>query len=62
MERKYIIDIYAELSEEDIGQELELNVEDGIEVRCQETGKVYTGVFIIKDLEEVKDIDEDDLK
>lgn len=54
MKKTFVIDIYAELEEDHIGEQLLLNPEDGIEVRCVETGEIFTGIFIVKDLEVVK--------
>jgi hypothetical protein len=47
MGKHYVIDIYAEMDSDDEGSEFEIETGD---VRCLETGEVFTGTFIIKDL------------
>ena len=47
MEKKLIIDIYSQINEADVGKELIVETGD---IRCSETGEVYTGTFVLQDL------------
>lgn len=55
MGKSYIIDMYAEIDEEDFGKELELLEGDLI---CRETGKMCRGTFVFKDIVETEKDDE----
>jgi len=46
--KRLVIDIYAEMDLDDVGEEF--TIDEG-EVRCPHTGEVYKGKFIIKNLE-----------
>lgn len=52
--KRFIIDIYCEIDSNDIGQDLELVRGD---FKCPDTGKMFTGTFVIKDICELKEIE-----
>ena len=48
--KSYIIDIYSEMDDTDIGEELVTSAGD---IRCPETGEEFTATFIITNLKKV---------
>lgn len=55
MPKRYIIDIYCEIDEIDLNSNLELIEGD---IKDADTGQLFTGTFIIKDLKELDKYEE----
>lgn len=53
--KRFIIDIYCEIDDEDLGTEVELFEGDVIN---PDTGQMYKGTFVIKSLEAVEKYEE----
>ena len=55
MPKRYIIDIYCEIDEEDLNSSLELLEGD---IKDADTGQLFTGTFVIKELKELDKYEE----
>lgn len=55
MPRRFIIDLYCEIDDTDLDTNLELVEGD---IKDVETGQLYTGTFVIKDLKELDKYEE----